>query len=91
MLEKLVELGLKIQEEEQKSFVYQMILTTFLRQQGEQQLTPFMAQNMNCLTQTSVSELYRVLFAMFLPEPQLSWFLLSLCAHHPGPGSTTAI
>ena len=23
--------------------------------------------------------------------PQLSWFLLSLCAHHPGPGSTTAI
>ena len=67
---------------------------TFLGQQVSQYLPTFMVQNMNSTvapTQTSISTTYHVLFAMFLPEPQLSWFLLSLRAHHPGPGSTTAI
>ena len=94
MLEEPLEVTIHTMEEEQKNFVYQMILTTFLEQRVSQWAITFMVQNIKLATAQSamfMSTMHRVLFAMFLPEPQLSWFLLSLCAHHPGPGSTTAI
>ena len=38
----------------------------------------------------SLTIMYRVLSAMFLPGLQLSWFLLNRHVHRPGPESTMA-
>ena len=95
MLDEPVELGMNILEEEQKNSAYQIIQTIFLGlQEFHCIIVTFMVQNITLAmaqSDTSIIRMYHVLFATFPTELQLSWFLLSLCAHYPGPGSTTAI
>ena len=103
-LEGLVELGIMIVEDQQKRFAYLMILTIFQTQLiyllqtitiGE---AWFMVLNMKLTTltfleirwNTYTNTMYHVLSVMFLPELELSWCLLKLSVHHPGPESTMA-
>ena len=48
----------------------------------------FKVPNMNFITQTLLSKTHHVLSTMFTTE--LSWFLLKVNVHHPGPESIMA-
>ena len=85
MLEELVELTVQLQEElGAENFVYQTILTTSWdwRTLSEYIYNIHGAKyefgsNPNSITMYQLETLC-CMFAMFLPEPQLSWFLLSI-------------
>ena len=72
-----------------------MILSMRLRRLDSQYLflVLFKVLNMNYILvqmRMSLNIMHHVLSALFLPELPLSWFLLKLRVHHPGPESTMA-
>ena len=86
---------MRLEEDLLKVYVYLIIPTILLRQLGSQHLfsVQFKVLNMNyglVQMRMSVTIMYHVPSVMFPPELQLSWFLLKLHVHHPGPESTMA-